>query len=277
MKARDGFCYVVDTVGYLNEAMSSLASLRIRMGNIPVTIVAPRELFRLEAPVTDWIDLPKHRSGPIVKTASRLAPYERVIFVDTDTYVASDLTGLFDVLDAFDIAVAHDVTRGNSYETPIIPRSFCEYNTGVIAFRNNQRVKKFFERWEEQYDLIFSQHGETNDQPAFRAALWMTPRLRHATLGSEDNFIGCVPGGVEGAVRLLHDRSDNLSRLASTLNHEVAPRAFAPGWGTIFGFRGRRDWIRQYLRLSRNFFRVLGNPTSIRQNEGPVKWWEEAD
>src|SRR5437868_8197397 len=137
MKAKNGFCYVVDNVGYLNEAMSSLASLRIRMGDIPVTIVAPRELFRVEAAVTDWIELPKSRNGPIVKTASLLAPYERVIFVDTDTYVASDLAGLFDVLDVFDLAVAHDVTRGNDYGTQIVPRSFCEYNTGVIAFRNN--------------------------------------------------------------------------------------------------------------------------------------------
>jgi hypothetical protein len=138
-------------------------------------------------------------------------------------------------------------------------------------------VEAFFKCWEEEHDLMLAQHGAKADQPAFRSALWMTPTVRHAALSSEYNFVGCVPGSVNGSVKLLHDRSDNLSGLALNLNREVGPRVFAPGWGTIFGYRGRRQWIRDYLRLTRIFFRVLLNPSSIRQKETPVKWWEEEE
>jgi hypothetical protein len=124
MKNKVGFCYVASTSGYLDEAMHSLASLRIHMAYIPVAVVTTRELFRSEALVTDWIELPGGRSGPIIKTAARLAPYDRVIFLDTDTYVSGDLLDLFNILDAFDLVVAPDVTRGYDYETRNIPRAF---------------------------------------------------------------------------------------------------------------------------------------------------------
>ena len=270
-----GFCYVADTAGYLDEAMHSIASLRVHMGDVPVAVVTPRTLFRSERFVTDWIELRQSRNGPIIKTNSCLAPYDRVIFLDTDTYVSGDLTDVFKVLDAFDIAVVHDVTRVRDYGRHGIPQAFYDYNTGFIAFRNNDAMRDFFDCWEEEYDLLLDQYGVKNDQPAFRVALWRTHQVRHATLSSEHNFIGCVAGSVEGTVRLVYDRSDSLQRLASTLNHELGPRAFAPGWGTIFGFRGRRDWIHQYLRLTKNFLRVLVNPSSVKQNEGPVKWWQE--
>jgi hypothetical protein len=276
MKRKVGFCYVASTPGYLEEAMHSLASLRIHMTYIPVAVVTTRELFRSEALVTDWIELPEGRSGPIVKTAAHLAPYDRVIFLDTDTYVSGDLSGLFNILDAFDLVVAPDVTRGYEYERNI-PNAFCEYNTGVIAFRNSPKVQAIFRYWEEKYDLLQAQYGVKTDQAAFRTALWMIPIVRHAAMSSEYNFIACVPNSVNGSVKLLHDRSDNLPGLALNLNREVGPRVFAPGWGTIFGYRGRRQWIRDYLRLTRIFFRVLLNPSSIRQNETPVKWWEEEE
>jgi hypothetical protein len=143
-----GCCYVANTNGYLDEAMQSLASLRAHMPNVSVSVVAPRELFRPGAPVDHWIRLPSVRNGPIVKTAARLAPYDRVLFLDTDTYVAGDFTDVFNILDAFDLAVAHEPTRGWDYETPAA-KAFCELNTGVIAFRKNEEVHAFFSLWEK--------------------------------------------------------------------------------------------------------------------------------
>jgi hypothetical protein len=272
-----GCCYVANTSGYLEEAMRSLASLRVHMPDINVAVIAPRELFRFGAPVNHWVPLPPGRSGPIVKTAARLAPYDRVLFLDTDTYVAGDISDLFSILDAFDLALAHEPTRGWDYET-VAPKSFCELNTGVIAFKKSTRIEAFFDKWELKYDEMRSEQRLKNDQPAFRTALWMSTEIRHATLPSEYHFI-CGSGkgmAIAWEARLLHGRGD-LSTFASVVNSQLGPRVFVPGWGVICGYRGRRLWIRSYLHLTSNFLRGLLNPRRLKTENSPVDWLKMDD
>jgi len=257
-------------MGYLEEALQSLASLRVHMPHVKIAVIAPRELFRSEAPVDHWVSLPPGRSGPIVKTAARLAPYDRVLFLDSDTYVAGDVSDVFDILDAFDLAVAHEPTRGWDYNTAAA-KAFCELNTGVIAFRKNKRTEAFFALWEKTFDAMWSEQGLRNDQPAFRTALWMSSEIRHATLPSEYNFICGKGNAVAWEVKLLHDRGD-LPATASVINSGVGPRVFVPGWGLIFGYRGRRLWLKNYFCLTGNFLRVFLNPACLLPKRSPVNW-----
>jgi hypothetical protein len=259
-----GCCYVANTSGYVDEAMNSLASLRVHMPDISVAVIAPPDLFRSGVMVDHWVPLPAGRTGPIVKTAARLAPYDQVLFLDTDTYIAGDISDVFSVLDAFDLALGHEPTRGWDYETDAA-KAFCELNTGVIAFRKDEKVEAFFNRWELMYEKM------KKEQPSFRTALWMSAEIRHATLPSEYHFI-CAKGmAVAWEAKLLHDRGD-LSSFASIINSDTGPRVFVPGWGLIHSYRGRRLWIRNYLRLTANFLRVLANPRSLCPKKSPVDW-----
>jgi hypothetical protein len=268
-----GFCYVADAPRYIDEARGSIASLRKAMPETRICFVAPKDFWSSDLAVDHWVELPEgfpRGEGPVVKTAAYLAPYARVVFVDTDTYVVGDLSDLFHILDSFDLALAHEPTRGWDYITPA-PHAFCELNTGVIAFRNTARVKSFFDAWQKKFLVMKSEQDLTNDQPSFRTALWEDGTLRLATLPSEFHLICGKAAAVAWGARLLHDRGD-LADMAAMINEVSGPRAFVPGWGVLRGYQGRRFWISEYLKLTRSFCRVLLWPTTLQAKKRPVEW-----
>lgn len=267
-----GFCYVATTEGYLAEALKSLDSLRRVMPAVSVAIICPSALFKPHWPVNHWIPIEDFRKGPIVKTNALLAPFEKVAFVDTDTYFARDMLDVFRVLEAFDIALAHEPTRGWDYQTDA-PPAFCELNTGLIVFRNNARVRGFFERWLREYDQIWKEQQLRNDQPAMRAALWKSPDIRLATLPSEYHCICGKPVSIAWEARLLHDRG-NLAKVEREINRQVGYRAYIPGLGQARGFCGKWEWIRNYFRISCGFLRVLlFGRHELKTADTPVRWW----
>jgi hypothetical protein len=273
---RFGFCYVADCEAYIDEAMRSIASLRVHMPDVPVALVTHSHLFRKDACVTDWVQLQQTRSGPILKADSWHAPYERVIFLDTDTLIIGDLTDVFPLLDRFDLAstpepnaiTRHGIDSG-------VPRSFPELNNGFLAFRKTESVRTFFDTWLEEYDRLHDLRGVTANQPAFRIALWKYNSIRHLTLGSEYNLLPHTNSSVSQTVAVLHDRSPERFRLAATINRHIEPRAIVPGFGPVFGFATRRGWARQFARLTWSFLCVLLRPSLVQQKGHPVIWWHD--
>jgi hypothetical protein len=271
-----GFCYVADCEGYIDEAMRSIASLRSHMPDAPVAIVTRRHLFRDDPAVTDWVELQQDRVGPIVKTDARLAPYERVVFLDSDTLIIDDLRGLFALLEKFDFACVSEPNAHPEYGIDSgVPITFPEPNSGVFAFRKSPDTLAFFETWLAEYDALHETRGVANDQPALRTALWKSDSIRQVTLGREYNLITHANCSVSGPVAVVHDRSPERYRLAATINRDVGPRAIVSGYGPVFGFAGRRGWVRQHIRLSWNFLRILLRPEYLRQQGFPVIWWRD--
>lgn len=271
-----GFCYVADSDAYIDEAMRSIASLRTHMPAVPIAFVAPPHLFRTAADVTDWVALEESRTGPIVKADAWRAPYERIVFLDTDTLIIGDLTGVFALLDRFDIAfVAEPNARPDHGLAAGVPTAFPEPNSGFFAFRKTADVRVLFDTWLDEYDLLRAQRGVTADQPALRIALWKNNAIRHLTLGSEYNLMPHTNPSVSGAVLLLHDRSPDRFRLATTVNEHIEPRAVIGGLGPLFGFISRRGWVRQFARLSWRFVDVLARPNVVRQQGHPAIWWRD--
>ena len=144
--SRCGFCYVADCDAYIDEAMASIGSLREQMPDAGSAFVTKRELFRSHSAVIDWIELRQDRIGPIVKTDARLAPYDRVIFLDTDTFITGDLIGLFTLLDRFDFAFAPEPNGRPDHGTDAgVPQAFPEPNSGVFAFRKGLVTHRVFD------------------------------------------------------------------------------------------------------------------------------------
>ena len=271
-----GFCYVANTDGYIDEAMHSIASLRLHMPDVPVALVTHPELFRDDLAVTDWVELKQARKGPIVKTDARLAPYERVIFLDADTLIIGDLTSLFDLLERFDFACVSEPNAHPEYGIDRgVPVAFPEPNSGVFAFRKSKDTAAFFETWLAEYDALHKALGVSNDQPSLRTALWKSDSIRQVTLGREYNLITHANCSVSGPVAVIHDRSPERNRLAATVNRDLGPRAIVSGYGPVYGFAGRRPWLRQHIRLSWNFLRILFRPDNLRQRGFPVIWWRD--
>jgi hypothetical protein len=268
-----GIVYVANTSTYIDEALRSYASLRRVMPDTPVTVISHPNLFR-DVIGINWSELGKNDyDTPIIKVEAWGSPYKQSLLLDTDTRVIGDLTPVFDVLDQFDVAAAHEPTRGWDYPTRAA-KAFCELNTGVLAFKKSEQTEHFFSLWREIYEAKRAELGLLNDQPAFREALWLSQNIRLATLPTEFHLITGKAAGIAWEARLLHGR-DRLDKVERIVNTRLGPRAYLPGHGIVTGFSGRRSVIDNWIRFSkyalRNFFSVFS-----KENPAPGDWQERA-
>jgi hypothetical protein len=267
-----GFVYVATGEGYLKEALLSASSLRAVMPNASICLITdvtspmPSGLFdtvRLETEVC---------RNPIDKLRSIDCPYERVIFLDTDTYVCGDLSELFDLLDRFDLALLQENHRGWDYTLAGVPSSFPEYNTGVIVFRRSAAVRSLFETWRKNYDELRQSQELRNDQPAFRQALYFS-ELRVATLPSEFHFLGNVPNYAMWEIRLVHGRG-NLPKIAQLANESLGARAYVPAVGVMRSFLGRKIWLTSMVRFGWRALKIFLRPPVDTSLLNPGRWWK---
>lgn len=206
-----GVLYLASREPYLEEAVQSARSVRNHNPDLPITLYAPPaydapavfdEVRRLEDPDHDFSDS---------NVTPDQLPYDRTLFLDSDTYVTGSLEPVFDVLETHDLAAAQDPTRtgtvAHSHDHDV-PATFPQYNTGVLALRDAGPVHDLLTRWHALYHDLESSHGL--NQPAFRVALYESDAAL-ATLPPEYNFrIGNVANSVLyacGPVRILHGRS----------------------------------------------------------------------
>lgn len=101
----------------------------------------------------------------------------------------ADISEMFDLLDRFDLALAHAHNRNKHKKDNSgkfiekIPESFPQYNGGVILYKNSDEVRHFLMEWADS----FYQAGFYKDQITLRWLLYNT-KLRLATLPPEYNI-----------------------------------------------------------------------------------------
>lgn len=109
--------------------------------------------------------------------------YEFNLYLDGDIQTTSNTDDIFELLNKFDMAVAHDAWRTNIWSNKMnIPKCFPEFNLGIILYRKNDTTLEFFHKWEEN----FKKYPQPHDQPAFRLTMWENP-IKYATLPPEYN------------------------------------------------------------------------------------------
>jgi len=168
---------------YLTMASYSLRTLRQHNPTLPVTIyfvedncrdsrgitnkdtldrhirlVEKQEFFELckslniELKIYHDLDL-KEEKGYF--SAQRIVfaecPHERVILIDSDTFIFGDITCLFDIYKDVDFAATTN-TFGDHYPTNWKNKSIRSFNSGVVLF-NNHLLRKY---GEEVYDYCLS-------------------------------------------------------------------------------------------------------------------------
>jgi hypothetical protein len=266
-----GFVYVATGTAYLSEAFKSAESLRRHHPDVPVCLVTDNPPVE-RGPFTEIrrpVGLVRH--SPVDKVLAYEAPYDRVVFLDTDTFVLDDLTPIFQLLDTFDLALLQDVNRGWNYELPDVPLSFSEFNTGVMAFRKSPQVAGFFAAWSREYNEMRDKYGFATDQPAFRRTLFHS-ELRVAPLPSEFHFLGDMPNCTLWNVRLIHGRG-NHERIARQVNEELGLRAYVPEIGTLGKYHGRRKLLRDMVCVLCRMTTLLVRGGENVSANAPTKWW----
>jgi len=226
-----GVLFVATGGKCLEEAVRSVISLKKCMANVPATLwtdedadVQP-DLFDqvqyLDRPTSTYMD----KIAPLSQT-----PYEKTIFVDSDTYFLESVHEVFDLLSHFELAYAHSPVRVSPWcgnESLNVPICFPEANTGVLAYRLTESVARLFAQWLEIYSCqLLGTIPPNHDQPAFRKALYNS-EVRATVLPPEYNFRTIVPGAKgRGKVKILHGRDPSLSRAISAVNKSEKISAF---------------------------------------------------
>lgn len=114
--------------------------------------------------------------------------FEKTIYLDVDIRAVADFRDVFDVLDKFDLAAAHDQNRNaRSSRTEYkeqFGNAFPQINTGVVGLRRSEKVTSFLRDWKR----AVQEHGIGKDQPSFREIAWQNKDVQIAILPPEYNF-----------------------------------------------------------------------------------------
>lgn len=268
LKNETGFLYVATGDRFVAEARDSAISLRRWMPETPIVLHSDRRPEPAE-PFDQVIPLgnPQHffidKIEPLLET-----PFEKTVFLDTDTRVCAEISDLFAILDRFDIAVSHAPFR---HDRPFAtPNCFVELNTGVIAYRRCEAVMKLIHRWLEIYNEEVARCGKVSDQAAFRQAAYESD-ARLYVLPPEYNLRTVMPAATgRGRVRIIHGRAPDMAKLEEQVNRSTSIRTFFPTLrdldpdhfvvlsplGAVFGgivalgtrtFRCLEKWKRRFL------------------------------
>ena len=225
--------YVATGGKFIVEAEASLATLRRSNPSLPAALLTDASPAQADL----WDDVMVYPGlqgqGARAKLHMDRAPWERCLFLDTDTMVCGDLSAGFALLDRFDFAGEHSHS-GHHYEAPGLPTSFPEINSGVLFWRKNAVTLALFERWRELYDADNKKYGGRKwDQNSLRQAVWESD-VRFTNLPMSYNLMTYFPAALEGHVVVAHGRSmKNLERVRDRLDVSDQLRAYVPGLGAL--------------------------------------------
>jgi hypothetical protein len=243
-----GVVYVAIRARFVAEARLSAKSVRRFLPGVPIVLFTDQKLDDHDG-FDEVIHLstphPQYHINKLIAMAQ--SPFEKTLLLDTDTYVCADISGLFALLDRFDIAMTHDRAYVDDFPADTgVPDTFVEFNQGVIAFRRSDAVQRALKEslaWTERLHARW-------DQPPFRIALFHSD-ARIATLPLEYNCRIATYGYLNGVVRILHGRlrngpmrAEDFERVARTLNRVTVPRVFVIG--AVFAMLPARLLGREY-------------------------------
>lgn len=117
--------------------------------------------------------------------------FDQAIYLDADLFVIAPIDDIFDTLDAFDFAAAHDQRLNVTGHTLLqqkrpVPHTFPQFNAGVMGVKKSATTDAFVCDWE----TCFLKGSQRIDQPALREVLYYST-LRIATLPTQYNVIDC--------------------------------------------------------------------------------------
>ncbi len=234
-RSGEGILYSAAGERYVAEALRSARS-SLRHNRVPHAVFAS-----VDAPAPAGVQLLPFEpsSNPYAdKIANmRRSPFERTLYLDTDTYVVEEIAHLLKLLDRYDVAVAF-TAEGRGPIDPDVPGPFYEFNTGVLAWRAGERTDAFLRDWQETYLRWYEQgdpyptpgRGSRDgraDQLAFRRCAWEHD-VHLFVLAPEYNFRLGYPAVVAERVRVIHGRHEDPEGLAARVNAIDGPRLWPP-------------------------------------------------
>ncbi len=225
-----GIIYVATGVRYRDEAITSAQSVKRCMPNMHITIFTDSRQF--DNPCFDTVQLVNNPCYSYIDKIGPLkhSPYDRTLFLDSDTFVCCSCEEIFELLDRFDIATTHDTWR-LGHPVSDCTDAFTELNTGVILYKRSPVVHEFFDQWLSFYRTQLEKEtpAPPHDQSSFRKVIYDS-RLSLYILSSEYNYTLWFPGfaGAGSNVKIIHGRTGRLAQSGTKINESTEARVFIP-------------------------------------------------
>ena len=184
-----GIIYVATGPGYLDLATASARSMRRFNPGLQIDLFTDPAVTSHAAGLGAFDRVwPVPRVHPRAKIdCLPLTRFDRTLFLDCDTLAIGPLGDLFDVLDRFELAMAHDMRRASAMvqEGGIVatPYAFPQLNSGVMLYRRSAAMWAFLAEWQARYRAL----GVLRDQVSLKDLLWQSD-LRFYVLPPEFNL-----------------------------------------------------------------------------------------
>ena len=232
IQSESGVLFIAQGKKFVEEVKISAESVKLAMPSLLLALITDDVELLPKSKLFDII-LP-FGSGPFtwMKRIEALirTPFERTLYLDSDTYVCGRLDDLFRLLDRFEIALSHTTVKHSSYlhdlSSPYlmeqVPETFPELCCGVILYRRCDKVRRLFESWSREFENQWQCVDKpAHDQPSFTKAAYESD-VRLATLPPEYHCWFTSGGFLSGPVCILHGRSSDFNAAAARLNSSTA-------------------------------------------------------
>ncbi len=229
MEKTEGYLYIATGTRYIDEAIVSVKSLRQCNPDVHVTLITDEPVdisYFNEIKVLDVDESDSYERKNYKILGLQHSPYDRTLFIDTDTYFIADCKELFQLLHYHDILIAH--APGDRREVIInekVLEGYLAYNSGVIAFNNNEIVNKLFKDWY----ILCLKNIYKGDQPPLMHAL-LTNAVKIYVLHQNYNFrLPFIVSFPAFSVKILHGRNQDFRKIKKIVNKDISvQRAWNP-------------------------------------------------
>ena len=228
-QAAQGFLFAAVGDKYIEEARLSAKSVKKHMPGAQVCLVTDKPVANeafdhvIEVPVGEG-----RKAIKLYKVAAlQQSPFDKTTFLDTDTFVCTDISELFDMIDQVDLLMAPapadvSIAQVNGQPQP----NFFPYNSGVLVYKKRERTTEFLKKWHELLEKDVDKHPW--DQRAMMSAI-LTCKINTYGLSPIYNlrtdFIVSLP---QLPVKIIHGRGVDFEALAARLNAKIANRVWMP-------------------------------------------------
>ena len=227
-----GVAYIATGEEYVQEARISAESCKSHNDEVNITLLTDRDI---NFDVFDNILVREEMDHNYGLIPPDFFPYERTLFLNTDTKIYGDITELFELLDKYDMAISEspglpkDVLADFSKIEGGIPSAFPLFNSGVVVYKSNQNVQELFSKWHSLYHNYKEYNGFPMNQPSLRIALYQID-INFVPLSNKYNCRVPYHGAVNGKVKILHGRSagstQRLDQIEDRINQTNSRRVY---------------------------------------------------
>lgn len=227
-----GYLYIATGEKYIKEAIQSVQSLKNQNDKLHATLITDKQIEVREFDdiiIQNNITKEGWKEGVLFKVRGLLlTPYEKTFFIDTDTYFSDDCLELFNLLEYYDLLIAHAPADTNQIVINNNQRfsGYYPYNTGVIVFNNNDAVKKLITNWLTIYQEKFRFYP--HDQTPFMESL-LYNKVKVYVLQPVYNFrIPFIVAIPSLKVKIFHGRVSDFESFQRKINSTIVHRVWKP-------------------------------------------------